>query len=562
MINLKDIKKPDYVKKLNDNELNELSILLREEILKQVSIHGGHLSSNLGAVEATIALCKTFNFEKDKLLFDVGHQSYCYKILTGRDLSTLRQKDGVSGFQKISESKYDVFDAGHSSTAISVASAFAYARDEQKEDYNIIVFIGDAALDNGVSYEGLRYLGKNNNKVIIVLNDNTDINKENIFTKALFESFNLDYIGGINGHDIYKICDAFEHAKLNSRSTLIHLRTIKGHGYIHSENDISNLFHGVSPFSLQSGKSINKKDVFSFQKAVEESLDNFLSKDEKRILICPATMIGSNIYDLALKHKKQFKDVGINEEHAFLYASGLALNNYRPIISVYSTFLQRGYDEIIHDLSRNNLSTTILIDRAGLVGADGETHQGIFDECLLYNMPNTIISVPHKSSYIDSLIKLSFETQGVFAIRYGKDKGDKTKENLNATLDTYSVLKQSKLKKTAVLSIGPNTNELVELANKENIDVSIYCPLFIKPFNNLLLNALLEYENIIIYNPTSIEGGFALDIYRKIKELNSNINIFIKSIPNKHIAQATIREQEIALKISPEDIITLIKEII
>ena len=558
MIKLKDFLNPSKVKELNDNELNELSSLLREEILKQVSIHGGHLSSNLGAIESTIALCKSFDFNNDRLLFDVGHQSYAYKLLTGRSLDTLRQKDGVSGFQKITESKYDVFDAGHSSTAISVASAYAYVRDEHKDNYHIVVFIGDAALDNGVSYEGLRFLGNHNNNVIIVLNDNTDANKESIFTKSLFSSFGIDYLGPINGHNINEMCRAFENAKTSTKSTLVHLKTIKGHGYSYSENDIKNLYHGVSPFNIENGKSVKKNELYSFQDAVLESLDKQLSLDNKNILICPATMIGSNIYNLSLKHENQFVDVGINEEHAFLYASGLSLNGFRPIISVYSTFLQRGYDEIIHDLSRNNLSATLLIDRAGLVGADGETHQGIFDSSLLYNMPNTVIATPSKASYIDSLLKLSFETEGVFAIRYGKDKGDSIKETLNASFDTFDVLKES-FSDIAILSVGPNSIELTDLTENNNIDVSIYCPLFVKPFNKLLLNKLATYKKVIIYDPTSIESGFALDLYYKLKQLNKDIEIIVKAIPLKHIAQATIKEQEEVLKISLKDIIDLLR---
>lgn len=559
MVDLKSIKNPNIVKKYNADEINELAVLLREEILNQTSIHGGHLSSNLGAIEATIALCKIFDFDKDKILFDVGHQCYAYKILTGRSLNKLRQVDGISGFQKIGESPYDVFDAGHSSTAISVASGFALARDNANEDYNIIVFIGDASIDNGVSYEGIRFLGKHNNKVIIILNDNTDKNKENIFNEKLFNSFNLDYIGEVDGHNINDICVALTKAKQSNKSVLVHLRTIKGHGYKHSENDINNLYHGVSPFNLDNGKSIKQSNIFTFQDAALDSLDKYLSLDKKNILICPATMIGSNIYNLSLTHEEQFKDVGINEEHAFLYASGLALNGYRPIISVYSTFLQRGYDEIIHDLSRNNLGATILIDRAGLVGNDGETHQGIFDQSLLYNMPNTTISVPSRPSYIDSLIRLSFDQQGIFAIRYGKDKGETIKEEINLDINSYFCLKQNKTNDLAILSIGPNGHELKNICDKEKLDVSIYDPLFVKPFNNELLSILANYKNLIIYDPTSIASGFALDLFYKIKSVNNKINIKIIAIPNKHIKQASIKQQEESLNISPNDVIEEIK---
>lgn len=561
MVDLKSIKNPNIIKKYSADEINELAVLLREEILNQTSLYGGHLSSNLGAIEATIALCKVFDFDKDKILFDVGHQCYAYKILTGRSLNKLRQIDGISGFQKIGECPYDVFDAGHSSTAISVASGFALARDNAKEDYNIIVFIGDASLDNGVSYEGIRFLGKHNNKVIIILNDNTDKNKENIFNEKLFNSFNLDYIGEIDGHNINDICLALNEARKSNKSVLVHLRTIKGHGYKHSENDINNLYHGVSPFNLDNGKALKANNIFTFQDATLDSLDKYLSLDKKNILICPATMIGSNIYNLIEKHEDQFKDVGINEEHAFLYASGLALNGYRPIISVYSTFLQRGYDEIIHDLSRNNLGATILIDRAGLVGNDGETHQGIFDQSLLYNMPNTIISVPSRPSYIDSLVKLSFDQKGIFAIRYGKDKGEARKDNINLNMDSYFCLKTGQTKDIAILAIGPNGHEIKNMCDIQKIDVSIYDPLFVKPFNNKLLTLLADYKNLIIYDPTSIASGFALDLFYKLKTINNDINIKIMAIPNEHIKQASIKQQEELLNISPNDVIEEIKRL-
>ena len=448
-VDLSKIKNPEFLKDMSYQELDVLSEDIRQYIIDITSKNGGHLSVNLGTVEATISLCRNFDFRKDKIIFDVGHQCYTYKLLTGRDLTTLRKKDGVSGFQKMSESPYDHFEAGHSSTSISAAHGMAIARELEKKHFDIVAFIGDSAIQNGLAFEALNNLAQSHHKVIIVLNDNDmSISKpvgglskvfrkfsaSSFYTKSknfsrrifaatrfgkwlwlrftkiknwfkrklinltIFENLGFEYIGLVDGHYIRSIDKALKRAKKSQKSVVLHLKTIKGKGYKYAEEDVSGDWHGVSKFNVETGEFIAENAVVSWSEQYKCLLRNEMKLDKKIVTIVPATGHGSSLDSLFEIYPNRMIDVGIAEEHAFTVSGGLASQGFHPVVSIYSTFLQRSYDELSHDVARMNFNMTILIDRAGLVGSDGETHQGVYDEAFLYTIPNVTIAMARRSN--------------------------------------------------------------------------------------------------------------------------------------------------------------------
>jgi len=445
-IDLDSIKDPKFLSELSYEELDVLASDIRSKLVEVTSNLGGHLSSNLGAVELTIALHRVFDLTKDKVIFDVGHQCYTHKLLTGRNLIKLRQEDGVSGFIKLDESPYDCFEAGHSSTSISAANGFAIARDLKGEKYDVVAFIGDGSLSSGLAMEGLNNIAHGKNKVIIVINDNDmsiskpvggfskfleDISTSRRYNKFkhryqrtlskcgfgrwllkvsrkikngfkhlltkrnIFTDLGFAYVGPINGHDIKSIERSLKRAKNTDKSVVIHAVTVKGKGYKPAENDQTGYWHGVSPFNVETGEPKNKHEgEASWSHVFADITEKEMEKHPESVLISPATLTGSGMTELCSKFKNRVIDVGINEEHAATLASSLSLSGMHPIISVYSTFLQRAYDEVSHDIARQKANATFLVDRAGLVGADGETHQGIYDEAYLASIPGTVVAMP------------------------------------------------------------------------------------------------------------------------------------------------------------------------
>ncbi len=442
---LEDINYPRDIKTLTNKELYKLSDEIREFLIEQLSKTGGHLSSNLGVVELTLSLYKTFNFEKDKIVWDVGHQSYVHKILTGRKdkFDTLRKYDGLCGFPKITESKYDAFGTGHSSTSISAALGIARARDIKHENYNVVAVIGDGALTGGMALEALNDVGFNKTNMIIVLNDNQmsisknvgglsnhlnklrldhsynklkeDINstlnnshtgktvvqylhrvkdslKHLVVPSMLFENMGIKYIGPIDGHDIELMNEVFSKAKEINGPVIVHTVTQKGKGCDFAEKN-PNKFHGVSPFDLESGESyIPAKKTYS--KVFGDTMLQLAKENNNIVAITAAMPDGTGLKDFAQKYSNRFFDVGIAEEHATTLAAGMASAGLRPVFAVYSTFLQRAFDQIIHDVCIQNLPVVFAIDRAGIVGDDGETHQGVFDLSYLSAIPNMVVLAP------------------------------------------------------------------------------------------------------------------------------------------------------------------------
>ena len=572
---LEDINSPTDIHALTDKELIELSDEIRSFLIDKVSKTGGHLSSNLGVVELTLSLYKIFNFEEDKIVWDVGHQSYVHKILTGRKdrFDTLRKYKGLCGFPKITESKYDVFGTGHSSTSISAALGIARARDIKKENYNVIAVIGDGALTGGMALEALDDVGFNKTNMIIVLNDNQmsisknvgalsnhlnklrvgpgynklkqDINntlshsdagktvvqclhrvkdslKHLIVEQMLFENMGIKYIGPIDGHDIELMNDVFSKAKSIKGPVIIHTITQKGKGYEFAEKN-PNKFHGVSPFDLESGESfMSPKKTYS--KVFGDAMIEFAKEDSDIVAITAAMPDGTGLKEFANIYKNRFFDVGIAEQHAVTLAAGMASAGLKPIFAVYSTFLQRGYDQIIHDVCIQNLPVIFAIDRAGIVGEDGETHQGVFDLSYLSAIPNMTILAPKHLEELPLMLKWALNQNRPIAIRY--PRGTDCVEDIRP-LSEIKYGKWEKMingDKIAIIAVGKMIQHAVIAAktlNKQGINPTIIGATFVKPIDIEMLKELTkDGYNIITIEDNSICGGFGSYVLMELSKLN------------------------------------------
>ncbi len=610
-MNLYDIKDPKFLKKMNNEELTVLAEDIREFIIDKVSKNGGHLSSNLGVVELTIMIDKVFNLPKDKVIYDVGHQAYTHKILSGRskEFDNLRKFNGLSGFQKRSESVYDCYEAGHSSTSLSSSLGFALARDKNKEDYNVIAVIGDASISNGLAYEALNHIGEVKTKMIIILNDNNMSISKNVgalhnyldklrsnkgYDKAkndtkkvlykipfigkflvkfmhlikqsikkiyikegyLFEEFGIDYYGPINGHDFKELEKYLTIAKNSKEPVLLHVITEKGKGYKYAEEDTRGLWHGVSPFNKETGEVLNKSDLTSYSEIMCDSLIRLNRKE--LMVITPAMEVGSKLTNYKEKFPNQFIDTGIQEEHALVLANSLSLNKVIPFVSIYSSFMQRGYDMILHDIARMNSHVIIGVDRSGIVGEDGETHQGVFDLTFLLPIPNLIITSPKDSIELTNLLKTSLNVNSPFVIRYSKKKvkylKDKPKE-----IEIGSWEEITKGEDLTLITYGDFVNESVEVVNKlkeEGIFVELVNARFLKPIDNNYFNKILKKnKKIIVYEESMITGS--LGSYLKTL---TNKEIIIMGIKDTFVLQGKREELLKELSLDKESLYKRIKE--
>ncbi len=603
---------PSSIKQMSNEELKLLAEKVREKIIEGCSINGGHLSSNLGVVELTIALFKYYDFPKDKLIFDVGHQCYTQKILSGRSLKDLRKENGTDGFQKREESVYDSYEAGHSSTSISAAMGFALSRDLNKEDYNVISVIGDASIANGLALEAINNLDSFHHKMLIILNDNemsitepvgafnrtlqkirtsnkyiTSKNKykkfmtKNNFLKKIynltarfkskvarhllstnvFEDFGLYYYGIVDGHDINAIYKALKKIDKIDEPVLLHVSTKKGYGYKYSELDDKGIWHGVGPFDIKTGEStsVTPNNYISFAKAYSNELLELMDEDSKVVSITPATGLGSSLLSIKDKYKERYYDVGISEEHAVTFASGLAVSGSKPYVVAYSTFLQRSYDEIHHDVARMDLGVKLVFDHAGLVGDDGETHQGIYDVAFLNSIPN--MSVVMGKDYLDvqRIMKFSLNYNHPLAIRFPKGNCllDKKEEIPSLVYGQWDKLKEDKNKNTIIISYGPN----VDILNKSLDDVTIINAIFISPINIDVLKEALEYKNIVIYDAYATKEGFVDPVKLKLYELGYKGNIVSIGLPNVFVKKGSVSQQEKRYQVDVESVINKVKEL-
>ena len=566
---------PEDLKKLNENDNKVLSDELREFLIDSVSKTGGHLASNLGVVELTLSLFRAFDFNKDKIVWDVGHQSYVYKILTGRKegFKKLRQFNGMSGFPKRNESKYDYFDTGHSSTSISAALGIARARDLNKENYSVIAVIGDGALTGGMALEALNYVGYRKTNLIVILNDNqmsisknvgalsrylnklrieprynklkTDIQaslnqsdlgkniagklskvkdsiKQLVVPSMLFENMGVKYIGPIDGHDIKAMTEVFIKAKEIEGPVIIHVATQKGRGYALAEESPSK-YHGVGPFDLESGE-LNVSPKNSYSKAFGKALIHLAEEDKKVVAITAAMPDGTGLKCFAEKFKNRFFDVGIAEGHAVTLAAGMASNGLKPVFAVYSTFLQRGFDQLLNDVCLQNLPVVFAIDRAGIVGEDGETHQGINDLSYLSMIPNIHIVAPKCLEEVEILLKWAINKNAPVAIRYPRGG------NIINTLSPITKVEEGKWElinkgsKVCIIATGKMVQHAMlakDILYENGLNPTIINATFIKPIDKKLLeNIKKEGYNILTIEDNILNGGLGC----AIKDYLSNID--------------------------------------
>lgn len=591
---LDNINTPNDIKRLNIDELNILCGELREYILKSVSKTGGHLASNLGVVELTVALHRVFNTPHDKIVWDVGHQTYIHKILTGRknEMSSLRQFKGLSGFPKRNESIYDVFDTGHSSTSLSAAMGMARARDLKKEVYEIVAVIGDGALTGGMAFEALNDLGRSNTKLLIILNDNemsisknvgglsrylskirttkgylsTKKDVEKLLNKTfvggkikgllkrakdgikqivvpgmLFEELGLTYMGPVDGHNIYEIIESLKIAKNIEGPLLMHVITKKGKGYKFAE-DRPNEFHGVSAFNIDTGESF-KKSSQSYSDFFGMKMCEIAEKNENVVAITAAMTDGTGLTDFSKKFPKRIYDAGIAEQHAVTMAAGLAVNGIIPVVALYSSFLQRAYDQVIHDVALQNLHVIFAVDRAGLVGNDGETHQGVFDEGFLCQIPNMTVLAPSDYREFGSMLEFAVSFNGPIAIRYPRGS---MSENINNS-DLEIVLGKGCIVKEGhditIAATGKMVNtafQASKILKKANIDAEVINLRFIKPFDKkLLIESANKTKALVLIDEAPVYGSYVVNI---CNILPKNVDVLLKTLPDEFIKQGSTEE--------------------
>ncbi|MCX7990665.1 MAG: 1-deoxy-D-xylulose-5-phosphate synthase [Proteobacteria bacterium] len=586
---------PSDLKSLSLDELKTLADEIREIIVDTVSKNGGHLASSLGAVELAIAIHSVFNAPEDKIIWDVGHQAYAHKILTGRKevFHTLRTYGGISGFPKREESIYDVATCGHSSTSISLALGLACGRDLKNKDNKVVAVIGDGSLTAGLALEGINNAGHLDKNLIIILNDNDMSISENVgalssylsriltgqfytrFRKDLeklllsiprigssllkiakraeemmksiitpgiiFEELGLKYVGPINGHDLHNLIETFKNLKNLEGPILVHTYTKKGKGYKPAEDE-AEFFHGVPPFDKESGRVLKPKEL-SFTDVFGETLTKLADEDERIVAITAAMRSGTGLKTFADKHKNRFFDVGIAEQHAVTFSAGLALEGFRPFVAIYSTFLQRSFDMIVHDVCLQDLPICFAIDRAGLVGEDGPTHHGQFDLSYLRCIPNIVVSAPKDDKELISLMKSSLRWSKPSCIRYPRGSVIVSEEPVeDIEIGKGKFLKEGK--DIAVIAIGPVLYEVLkasEILEKEGIDITVFNARFIKPLDEENISKILDKHRLIVtVEENTIVGGFGSAILEFASRREIKKEIKSLGLPDKFVEQGPL----------------------
>ncbi len=567
MSQLREIRSPQDLKKIPRDRLPALAEELRQIIIGQVSSNGGHLASNLGVIELTIALHYVLNAPSDKIIWDVGHQSYPHKLLTGRygAFPTLRKYGGISGFPRMDESPYDAFGTGHSSTSISAAIGMIEARDKKGERFKVVPVIGDGAMTSGLSFEGLNHAGHLGKDMIVVLNDNEMSISKNVGALSLylsrilsgdmyqmfkretrsfiehipkvgpsvskiaqrteellkrlfspgvlFEELGFDYIGPIDGHDMEALIDTFKRAVAGTSPLLIHVTTKKGKGYKFSEKDPC-VFHGIGPFDMDTGLATSDNSLPTYSEVFGRTLTELARKDVNIVAVSAAMREGTGLECFAEQYPDRFYDVGIAEPHAVTFAAGLASQGLRPVVAVYSTFLQRAYDEIVHDVCLQNLPVVFAIDRAGIVGEDGPTHQGLFDISFLRHIPNLLFMAPKDAEELRAMLLLALAHNGPAAIRYPRGKAA---QNLVRGQGISEVHKgKAELLREggdiAIIAVGNTVRSALKAAallERDGIRPSVVNARFIKPLDtNLILSVSEKTGHVVTVEENVSAGGF------------------------------------------------------
>ena len=615
---LSQVNSPEDLRKLNIKEKEQLADEIRKEIINVVSKTGGHLASNLGVVELTIALHSVFNTPKDKIVWDVGHQTYVHKMLTGRKdkLSTLRQLNGLSGFPKTKESEYDCFETGHSSTSVSVALGMARSRDIKKEDNNIIAVIGDGALTGGMALEALDDAGNSKTRLIVVLNDNqmsisknvggisrflTKIRTKKFYKKSnniirkilekipsvgpaiivsarrvkysikqlmipnmFFEDLGFKYLGPVDGHDIERVEWILDLEKKKKDPVVVHIITKKGKGYKPAE-DNPDKFHGTSPFNVKNGKPVKDKKA-DYSKVIGDKLVKIAKKDKNVVAITAAMADGTGLTKFRKEIPERFFDVGIAEQHALGMAAGMAKEGLKPVVPIYSSFYQRAYDQVIHDIAIQKLPVVMCVDRAGIVGNDGETHQGIYDLSFFNIVPNINIMAPKDFKEAEDMLEFALSLNEPVVIRYPRGSEDDKivfdkKEKISK--GKAEIIKNGK--DITIVAIGKMVAKAVKISNKlkeNNISAEVINVRFLKPLDEKTIkNSIIKTKNVITIEDNIIEGGLGSKIEQLIVENDiKNVKIKCFGYPDEFIKHGSPAELEKEYGLDEESIIKSILE--
>ena len=591
---LDKIKEANDIKKIPKEEYSELAKEIRDFLLEKVSETGGHLASNLGVVELTMALHLFLDFPEDKLVWDVGHQSYIHKILTGRKdgFDTLRQLDGMSGFPKTKESSADAFNTGHSSTSISAALGMAKARDLQGKKNKVVAVIGDGALSGGMAFEALNNAARLKTNMIIILNDNnmsisenvggmasylgkirTDVRYSNfksgleqailkvpqigdalveqlrkskesiksfVVPGMLFEDMGITYLGPIDGHNIETMVTMFQRAQMVKGPVLIHVNTKKGKGYRYAERFPSH-FHGVNPFYIETGKSKSKNAGASYTDVFSKKLIELAAHNPRITAITAAMPNGTGLSAFKKAYPRRFMDVGIAEEHAVTFAAGMARAGMVPVVAIYSTFMQRAYDQILHDVCLMELPVVFVLDRAGIVGSDGETHQGVFDLSFLGSMPNMTILAPKNNRELEDMLSFAVDFGRPIAIRFPRGTAYTGLQEYNEAVTFGKSEVIAKGRTVALIGVGSMVKHAAtirELLLEQGIEATVVNARFVKPIDEELLESLAKEHSLFVTMEENVEyGGYGQNVASYIcnKQLSvKHLNISIKDMFVEH----------------------------
>ena len=618
---LDTIKNPDDLKKLTLENLPTLAAEIRDEIVTTTSKVGGHLASSLGAVDIAIAAHYAFDTPRDKVIWDVGHQAYAHKILTGRReaFKTIRQMGGISGFPKPSESIYDAFGVGHSSTSISAAMGMAVARDLKQENYKVIAIIGDGSLTAGLAFEGLNQAGHLKKDIVVVLNDNEMSISQNVgalssflsrkitgrlatrlkkeaegffmsiprigsrllsFAKRaedslialltpgmLFEGLGFHYIGPIDGHNIDELINTFNDAKELKGPILIHALTKKGKGYLPAEQEPVR-FHGIGPFEKETGKAVkSKKKIATYTEIFGQTLVELAENDKRIVAITAAMPEGTGLDQFAKTFPERFFDVGIAEQHAVTFAAGLSKQGFIPVVAIYSTFLQRAYDEILHDICLQNLPIVFAIDRGGIVGADGPTHHGLFDLSYLRHIPNMVVMAPKDEDELRHMLKTAVECKMPAAVRYPRGEGYDV--DLSQPLNKIPIGKAEILRDgsdAALLAIGSTCYPALEAAHrleKQGLKIAVVNSRFVKPLDeDSIVSIVKKTDKIITVEENALQGGFGSAVLELLEQYGiSEGKARRVGIPDEFVEHGSQNELRAILGIDADGIEKAVKDI-
>lgn len=610
---LDQINRPEDLKKLNVEQLEALAGEIREFLIEKLSATGGHLAPNLGVVELTLALHYHYCSPKDKFIFDVGHQSYVHKMLTGRmgKFDSLRKYKGLCGFVKRAESEHDVWEAGHSSTSLSAAMGFATARDLQGARNKVVAVIGDGAMTGGMAFEALNHIGHDKKDLVVILNDNEmsiapnvgamhnylgKIRSDRHYRKAkeevehllkkipaiggkvaktveklkdslkyllmsgvLFEELGFHYLGPVDGHNLPLMLDTLRQADKLEGPVLIHVITLKGKGYSPAEAD-SHKWHGISPYKIESGQVMKSSGPPMYTEVFGNALIELAEQDSRIVAVTPAMPGGSGLLNFAARFPDRMFDVGIAEQHAATFCAGLAMEGMKPVYAVYSTFMQRAYDQIVHDIARQNLNVIFAIDRAGFVGPDGETHQGVYDISFLRSIPNMTLMMPKDEQELRSMMRTAAEyNEGPIAVRYPRINGRGVEQGPmeRIPIGSWDIVREGK--DAVILAVGPMVEVAEEAADKlagQGISVRVVNARFIKPMDEAMLQGLAaENLPIITIEEGARMGGFGSGVLEYYTDHDYyGMTIKNMAVPDYFVEHGSIKEQRTEVGLTADNL--------